>query len=267
MGSLGRSTTTKVLPSLKKSDNIALCLANGENLAHGRGASRKVVQQVLDAGVDYLTSGDHIFYNEDFKNEIDYLPVIRPANFSKTLPGTGYKIIDIPLVGKFLVINLLGTSYLTRIGDEARLNYQELGNPFKVVDEILDSVKEEKLVGSLVDFHAEATSEKMAMGYYLDGRVSAVVGTHTHVPTCDCRILPKGTAYITDVGMTGPQDSVLGVEKEIIISRFKNDSRERFEWVEDGPAVLNAVEIEIDESSGRAVKIERKDLEVGGVGN
>ena len=260
VGSLGSTTVTKVLPDLKKSGNIALCLANGENLAHGRGASRRVVEQVTAAGVDLLTSGDHIFYNEDFKNEIDYLPVIRPANFSNSLPGNGYKVISLPQNGgRFLVINLLGTSYLTRGDDEARLNYKELSNPFTKVDEILANLSGEKFAGILVDFHAEATSEKTALGFYLDGRVSAVVGTHTHVPTADCRVLPKGTAYVTDVGMTGPQDSVLGVKKEIIINRFREQGRERFEWVEDGPAVLNAVKIEVDENTRRALKIRRTD--------
>ena len=259
VGHLGRTTVGKVLPTLKKSDNISLCLANGENLAHGRGASRRVVQNVLDAGVDFLTSGDHIFYNEDFKNEISYLPIIRPANFPETLPGNGYKIIEVPKVGRFLVINLLGMSQITRSGETARLNHEELANPFKVVDEILESVKGEKLVGSLVDFHAEATSEKVAMGYYLDGRVSVVVGTHTHVPTADCKVLPGGTAYVTDVGMVGSSESVLGVKKDLIINRFKDDAREKFEWVQDGPAVFNSVEVEIDENGGHAIKIERKD--------
>jgi len=251
VGSLGRSAVGKVLPTLKKRDNINLVIANGENLAHGRGASRRVIQQVLDAGVDFLTSGDHIFDNVDFKNEIDYLPIIRPANFPKDLPGFGYKVIELPSGGSFLVISLLGRTFI---------DYEGLANPFDKVDEILANFKSKKLVGILVDFHAEATSEKVAMGWYLDGRVSAVMGTHTHVPTADARILPQGTAFVADVGMVGACDSVLGVQKEIIINRFKDpEARIRFEWVEEGEVIFNSVLIEINENT-EASKIERVDL-------
>lgn len=255
VGSLGRLAVATVLPSLKKSDSINLVIANGENLAHGRGASTRVVKQVVDMGVDFLTSGDHIFDNEDFKNEIDYLPIIRPANFPENLPGQGYYLYDLKDRGRFLVISLLGRTFI---------NNEGLTCPFKKADEILAKFEHETLAGILVDIHAEATSEKAALAWHLDGRVSVVVGTHTHVPTCDCRLLPKGTAFVSDAGMVGAKNSVLGVEPQIIVNRFmtEGEKKERFEWVEKGAMVFNSVLIEIDDN-GKAVAIRRSDFERG----
>jgi len=253
VGKLGRVTTGKILPSLKKRDNISLVIPIGENLAHGRGANRRVLEEVKVSGVDFFTSGDHIFDKEDFKNEIEYLPILKPANFPKEQPGFGYYLLDLKETGRFLVISLVGRTFI-----ENR-NF-EVASPFTTVDAILEEYKDEKLTGILVDFHAEATSEKVAMGWYLDGRVSAVLGTHTHVPTADCRILPGGTAFVSDVGMVGARDGVLGVEKDIIVNRFLNpEIRESFQWVEKGPAVFNSLLIEIDDKTGKAISIKRVD--------
>ncbi len=253
VGRLGRVTVAEILPSLKKRDNIGLVIANGENLAHGRGVNRRVLEEVKESGVDFFTSGDHIFDKEDFKNEIEYLPILKPANFPTSQPGFGYYPLDLKEKGRFLIISLVGRTFI---------EYRdfEVASPFTTVDKILDEYKDEKLTGILVDFHAEATSEKVAMGWYLDGRVSAVLGTHTHVPTADFRVLPKGTAFVSDVGMVGARDGVLGVKKEIIVNRFLNpEIRESFEWVEKGPTVFNSVLVEIDEKNGKAKSIRRVD--------
>ncbi|MCX6784228.1 MAG: TIGR00282 family metallophosphoesterase [candidate division WWE3 bacterium] len=250
VGSLGRLAVSKILPTLKKGDSINIVIANGENLAHGRGASQKTVTELLNSGVDVLTSGDHIFYREEFKNEIVNLPVIRPANFPDSEAGLSYYIFDLGKKGRFLICNLLGSTFI---------DYPDLRNPFLVIDNLLRQFEGEKLAGILVDFHAEATSEKMAMGWFLDGRVSAVVGTHTHVGTADVRILPLGTAYVTDVGMCGSYNSVLGVKKEIIIDRFVNQGRQRFDWDSCGPAIFSSVEIKINDKTGKATGIKRVD--------
>lgn len=253
VGSLGRTTVGKVLPTLKKGDSINIVIANGENLAHGRGASTRTVNEVLSSGVNVLTSGDHIFYHEEFKNEITNLPIIRPANFPDTESGLSYYIFDLGKKGRFLVCNLLGSTFI---------DYPELRNPFLVIDNLLRSLDDQKFAGILVDFHAEATSEKVAMGYFLDGRVSAVVGTHTHVPTADAKILPGGTAYVSDAGMVGAVDSVLGVKKEIIIDRFVNQGRQHFDWETTGEAVFNSVEIKINEKTGKATGVKRVDKNI-----
>lgn len=246
---LGRSAVASLLPSFKKSDSIDLVIANVENLAGGRGATREKVEEVLGYGVDFCTSGDHIFYFEQFREEIEDLPVLRPANYPDDVPGRGCEILDLGS-GRVLLINLLGLSVAEG----------SVACPFRTIDRILAEHGDGAQV-VIVDFHAEATSERRAMGFYLDGRVSAVLGTHTHVPSADAQILPQGTAYITDVGMCGARDSVLGVDKEIIIERFKYPYRRRFEWIKEGPAVFNAVLVEIGEN-GRAVRITRKDREL-----
>lgn len=251
VGSLGRATVGTLLPSLKKSDKINLAIANGENLAHGRGATRAKVEEVLSFGVDFLTSGDHIFHIPQFEDEIDDLPIIRPANWPSNTPGQGFKVLDLGKLGKVLVINLLGQTNING----------PIDNPFYTIDRILSSHENEKFACILVDFHAEVSAESRAMGFYLDGRVTAVLGTHTHVPTADAQILPSGTAYITDAGMVGARDSVLGVKPQIIIDRFMNPAPERFEWVEEGPAVFNAVLLEVGKD-GKVKKIERVDREV-----
>lgn len=252
VGFLGRSAVGKALPRLKKSLKIDLCIANGENLAGGRGLTPQTVLEVIGYGVDYFTGGDHTFWQKSFKKEIKKLPVLRPLNLLDESEGAGSTRINL---GKgsvqVSVISLLGTS-----SDMIRAR---ASNPFPVVDRFLNDGRKALGLITIVDFHAETSSEKVAMGWYLDGRVTAVLGTHTHVPTCDGWVLPGGTAYITDVGMVGARDSVLGVKKEIIINRFAAHDLSPFKWVRSGPAVFNSVLLTIDEKTGRALSIERRD--------
>ena len=243
---LGRVAVGSFLPSLKKSDRVGLVVANVENLAGGRGATREKVEEVMGCGVDFCTSGDHIFFLPKFRDEIEHLPVLRPANYPEDLPGKGFEILDLGRE-KVLLVNLLGTS----VGGE------NVACPFRAIDRILAEWGP-GVDATIVDFHADNTSERRALGFYLDGRVTAVFGTHTHVPSADAQILPRGTAYVTDVGMCGAQNSVLGVKKEIIIERFKYPYRQRFEWVKKGPAVFNSVLVEVGED-GLAQSINRID--------
>ncbi|MFH1896484.1 MAG: TIGR00282 family metallophosphoesterase [bacterium] len=252
VASLGRTTVSKILPNLIKDDNISLAIANGENLAHGRGLTAEKVSEVLGFGVDFLTTGDHVFRIPGFAGEIDSLPVIRPANWPQDTPGKGYHVLDLGKEGKVLLVNLLGTTHINGPTE----------NPFYTIDKILEEFEKEKFKAIMVDFHAEVTSESRAFGFYVDGRVTAVFGTHSHVPTADAQILPNGTAYVTDVGMVGARDSVLGVEPQIIIDRFTKVPSQRFEWVEDGPSVFNSVLLEVD-NKGKVASFERLDKEVG----
>ncbi|MEA2020255.1 MAG: TIGR00282 family metallophosphoesterase [Patescibacteria group bacterium] len=243
---LGRKAVRKFLPKLRKADNVDLAIGNVENLAGGRGATKETIEEVLSFGLDYCTSGDHIFALSSFRNQIDSLPVLRPANYPQDVPGKGYAILDLGSQ-QILLINLLGLS----VGRE------NVNCPFRAADKIV-SEKGDQAAAIVVDFHSENTSERRALGFYLDGRVSAVLGTHSHIPTADAQILPQGSAYVSDVGMCGPLNSVLGVEKEIIIERFKYPYHRRFEWVKSGPAKLNSVLIDIGKD-GLAQKIERRD--------
>lgn len=253
-GKIGRRAVSKILPSLKKEYGPDLVMANVENLAHGRGITKKTLQELLDAGVDFCTSGNHIFKREaglellDSKN----VPVIRPANYPEGTIGKGYKTIEVG-TKKIVVINLLGKVFI----DE-----EDISSPFHKLDEILKEHEQKNLAGIIVDIHAETTSEKVAMGWHADGKVSAVLGTHTHVPTADAKILPKGTAYITDVGMVGAVESVLGVKKEIILNRYLNDDRERFDFPEEGLVQVNAVVVEIDSDSRKATSIKLIDKQI-----
>jgi metallophosphoesterase (TIGR00282 family) len=256
VGKLGRKTVGKVLPNLKKKEKIDLVIANAENLAHGRGASKKVLQELLDYGVDFFTSGPHIFsLPEVFDGEF---PLIRPANYPSETPGWGFAALEIK-DKKILVVNLAGSEEF--IGRSYLEKGKEFENAFEVGEKVISSEgKEADLI--IVDFHAELTSEKKALGFFLDGRVTAVLGTHTHIPTADAQILPKGTGYVTDVGMVGAADSVLGVKKEIIIKRLARDARDPFEWVEKGPAVFNSVLLETN-PKGSVEEVVRIDREVG----
>lgn len=251
VGRLGRAAVGKILPNLKKQRSIDLCIANGENLAGGRGLTRETVNEVISYGVDLLTGGDHTFWQKTFNHEINNLPVLKCSNLKKEYPGYGFT--EIPVSGvKILVVSVLGTA--------SPFIREEAENPFSFLDGFL---KERQNKGKnkviLVDFHAEASSEKVALGWFLDGRVSALCGTHTHIPSSDPRILPKGTAYVTDLGMTGSSEGVLGVKKEIIIDRFVNQGLQPFEWVKGGRAVFNSVLVEINEKTGKAISIERVD--------
>ena len=196
---IGRRAVKILLPRLKDEFKIDYVIANGENMTTGHGFTVEATQELIGAGVDFFTSGNHVWKKKEFVSELSKptTPVIRPANYPDSSPGTGYKIVTAPF-GRILIANILGRE---------RIN-ANVESPFKVIDEILEKTKGQYDY-SLIDFHAEITSEKVAMGYYLDGRATIVIGTHTHVPTADPRILPQGTAFISDVGMVGPQKSVL----------------------------------------------------------
>ncbi|MFC7685267.1 TIGR00282 family metallophosphoesterase [Ureibacillus sp. GCM10028918] len=245
VGSIGREAVEKYLPRLKRKYAADVVIANGENAAAGRGITQKIYQQLLQVGVDVITMGNHTWDNKDifdFIDDADYL--IRPANFSEEAPGKG--MVQISKNGVTLsVINLHGRVFLPPHED-----------PFAVADQLVEEArKTSPLV--FVDFHAEVTSEKIALGWHLDGRVSAVVGTHTHVQTADSRIYPGGTAYITDVGMTGPYDEILGMQKESVIYKFQTNMPSRFEVPKEGREVLSGFFVEIDDKTGKALRCER----------
>ena len=252
VGKIGRKAIAQALPGLKKKFKPDLVVANGENLAHGSGMTLQTAREVLAAGVDLLTAGNHLKETKDF-TELLTEPdskVIRPDNYPPGLPGAGVKLLVVKGV-KIFIVNLLGRVFLQETPDD----------PFRGLDKILEEHKESKKI-VIVDFHAEATSEKTAFGWYAAGRVSAVLGTHTHVPTADSRILPGGTAYISDVGMVGAKEGVIGVIKEVPIKGFLTQTKQRFEPPEEGSALVNGVYLEIDSESGQTLKIERVDREV-----
>lgn len=245
VGDLGIDAVEKYLPRLKKKYQIDVVIANGENAAKGRGITKRIYQDLLMMGVDVITMGNHTWDQReiyDFIDDTDYL--IRPANFSKEAPGKG--ITTITKNGQAIsVINLHGRVFLPA-HDE----------PFAMAEELIAEAKKQSPI-VFVDFHAETTSEKTALGWHLAGQASVVVGTHTHVQTADERILPGGTAYISDVGMTGPYDEVLGMKKESVIYRFKTNMPVRFEVPERGAEVLSAFFVEIDDKNGQATHCER----------
>ena len=247
VSSKGCEFLRSVLPSLKKVKGIDLCIANGENSAVGNGITPFSAQYLFDSGVDFLTTGNHVYRRREMYDMLDESDcIIRPANFNKSNPGKGWGIIDMGFA-KVGVINLMGNVYMDRCD-----------NPFAVVDEILSKLSDCRII--LVDFHAEATAEKRALGYYLDGRVSAVFGTHTHVMTADAQIMPKGTAYITDIGMTGPKVSVLGVKPEISIEWLKTSMPARFDTAE-GDCIMNGCIFEIENKTGEVINIEPVTIE------
>lgn len=244
IGSVGCEFLRKTLPSFKKLKGIDFVICNGENSADGNGIVPASADFLFKSGVDVITLGNHTFQRKEIYNFLDDEScIIRPANYpSPSTPGRGYTTVDLGRTS-VSVINLMGQEYI-----DARVD-----NPFYAVDEILKKI-DSKII--IVDIHAEATSEKKAMGFYLDGRVSAVFGTHTHVQTADECILEKGTGYITDLGMTGPVDSVIGVKKEIIINRFKTKMPERFDYA-SGDCALDCVIFDIDEKTGKTNLVER----------
>ncbi len=244
----GRRIVAEQLARIVSTERIHLTMANAENAAGGFGITPLVAAELFSYGLDILTSGNHIW---DKKEIQEYLPkqprLLRPANYPDDLPGSGVAILPASNGVPCAVINLQGRAHM-----------QPTECPFRKADQILRSLDSEVRV-RIVDFHAEATSEKVALGWYLDGRVSAVIGTHTHVPTADTRILPEGTAYQTDVGMTGPYDSVIGVQRDIILRRFLTSIPIRMEAAKKG-VELHAVIIDVDETTGRARGMRRYSL-------
>jgi metallophosphoesterase (TIGR00282 family) len=247
VGKLGRRTVAAVLPELRKELDLGLVIANGENTAGGRGLTPGKAEELYRAGIDVITSGNHIWENREIYPVLNNpsAPVIRPMNYPEGVPGRGVHRHD-----GVAILNAMGRTFMG----------VSIDDPFRALDKALEDLSDCRV--RILDFHAEATSEKVAMAYYLDGRVSAVVGTHTHVPTSDTRVLPKGTAYVTDLGMCGALHSVLGMDTERVIERFLTQLPNRFDPTENGPAVFNSVLINIDPDSGRALHIERVDREV-----
>ncbi len=245
IGQPGREICEAILPRLKAKYGVDLTIANGENAAGGIGITEPVARELFALGIDVLTMGNHVWDKREIFDFIDREPrIVRPLNYPGHPPGQGSLLYSRPNLGKVGIISLSGRVFM---GD--------LDCPFRSAQAEIRRLREQTPV-IIVDFHAEATSEKVAMGWYLDGTVSAVVGTHTHVQTADERILPGGTAYITDLGMTGPMDSVIGVKKELVIEKFLTQMPTRF-TVAKGDMVFSAVVVEIDQLTGQAGRIER----------
>jgi metallophosphoesterase (TIGR00282 family) len=251
VGNPGREAVAKLLPKIRQEFNIDLVVANAENAAGGAGLTPDVANELFKAGCEVLTTGDHIWDRKEINDALGQMPcILRPANFPSGAPGRGWCIFKTSSGVDVAVINLEGRVFM---------RYQ-IDCPFKAAREIIEKVKDKSKV-ILVDMHAEATSEKVAMGFFLDGAVSAVVGTHTHIQTADETILPQGSAYITDLGMTGPYDSVIGQRKEKIIERFISGLPTRFEVASDNVQLWGAV-LDIDEKTGKANSIHRIQREV-----
>lgn len=248
-GSLGRSAVAKELSSLKRKYKPDLIIANAENLTHGAGVSPKTIEELQKAGVQYFTGGNHMFDNQNGIEALKLIPtvVIRPANWHEEVAGVGFLEINVD-DKKVLLINLIGQIFMK----------QPYHNPFEIVERILKQNEVSKYSSILIDMHAEASSEKIGMGYYLDGQASVVWGTHTHVPTADERILPQGTGFITDIGMTGPLDSVIGMNAEGVLKKFRfpND-KVKISIAEDGQYVLNAIYAEVNIKDRTCSHIER----------
>ncbi|MBS4211808.1 MULTISPECIES: TIGR00282 family metallophosphoesterase [Neobacillus] len=244
VGSPGRDMVKEYLPRLKEKYRPQITIINGENAAGGKGITEKIYRQFLEQGAQAVTLGNHAWDNREIFEFIDQAKyLVRPANFPKNTPGKGIIFLKINSF-EVAVINLQGRTFMNPIDC-----------PFQKADELV-ALARTRTPFIFVDFHAEVTSEKQAMGWYLDGRVSAVVGTHTHVQTADNRILPGGTAYLTDVGMTGPYDGILGVEREAVLKRFLTSLPVRFEVTTGGRNQLSAVHMVLDQKTGLAKKIE-----------
>lgn len=235
----------ELLPGIKHKYGIDFFILNGENAAHGTGMSKKIYDELMQMGLDVITSGNHIFDKKEFIKDIDACPhLLRPANYPPAALGKGSLVFNKNGI-KVGVFNLSGRVFMPC-----------LDCPFRTADQIISELKKETPI-ILLDLHAEATSEKSALGWYLDGRVSAVLGTHTHIQTADEQILPHGTAFISDVGMVGAKDSVIGVTKKAILERFTTAMPREFDPEEAGPMLFNAVVVEIDSDTGRAQAITR----------
>lgn len=240
IGKPGRQALEKLLPEIKQKYSVDLTIVNAENVAGGIGVTPETAEELLKAGADILTSGNHIWMHKTILPCLDSeMPLIRPLNYPQGVPGKGYIIKN-----GVLVVNLIGRVFMS--------NYD---CPFRTMDALLATMKDKPPV-IIIDFHAEATSEKVALGRYFDGRVSAVLGTHTHVGTIDAQILPGGTAYVTDIGMTGPVDSIIGDNPEDVLQRFLTQMPFRMS-AGSGKSILNAVLVNVDDITGKAKSIER----------
>jgi len=245
MGEPGRRAMSRLLPKVVTQQVVDLVIGNGENVAGGFGITPELAQELFEMGLSVITTGNHAWDKKEILDFIRREPrLLRPANYPSGVPGQGSIVVETPAGERPAVLQLMGRTFMPT-----------LDCPFQVARREVARLKAETHA-IIVDMHAEATSEKMAMGHFLDGEVSAVVGTHTHVQTADEQILPKGTAYITDIGMTGPVNSVIGIKKELAIEKFLTQMPRRFE-VASGPAVFSAVLIELDGQIGKAIRIQR----------
>lgn len=247
VGRTGREALTRYIPALRKEHNLDFVIANADNASHGLGVNHATVKELYECGVDLLTGGDHIWDQRDLLPHMDRSPwILRPLNYPEGTPGKGFHILETPDKKRLLVAHALGRVFIDKL----------CGDPFAALDTLLAKhILGQNISAILVDFHAEATSEKMALGHYMDGRISALVGTHTHVPTNDARVLANGTAYMTDLGMTGDYDSVIGVVKEVPINNFRTGLKlGRFSPAE-GEATLCGAIIETDNATGKALSI------------
>ena len=246
VGRPGRAALRKVIPEIKEKYNPDVIICNGENLAHGKGITEKTVRSTIDAGVDIITSGNHIFKKEGVEIlEQNKFPVIRPANYPPNVPGEGFITQNIG-TEKLLVINVMGQVFFA----------EDFDSPFRELDKILNTKEAKDANVIIVDAHTEVTSEIKGLGYYLDGRVTACIGTHTHIPTADSRILNKGTAYLSDAGMVGIKDSVLGVRKDEVLEKFLTQMPAKFEIEDHGLCEISGVFVESFDDSIKAKKIE-----------
>jgi metallophosphoesterase (TIGR00282 family) len=240
VGRPGRDAVAALLPKLRDELHVDLAIVNGENAAGGAGLTAEIARELQASGADVVTSGNHVWDQRQFVNEIESLDfVLRPLNLPPNNPGRGSLVCR-----GALVVNAIGRTFMNPADD-----------PFRAMDELLATDVPRVRV---LDWHAEATSEKLAMGWHLDGRMTAVVGSHTHVPTADARVLPNGTALVCDTGMVGPRDSILGMRTDVIVDRFRTGLPKRFE-VADGQVVFGSVLIDADDASGKARSIERVD--------
>jgi hypothetical protein len=252
VGKPGRQAVAAIVPVLRRERGIEFVVANGENAAHGAGLTGSTVRELLDAGVDVITSGDHIWDQKGIEEFIESEPrLLRPLNLSPAAPGQGSTVVDVAGKMEIGVINLQGRVFMPQSECPFRAAEAEVGRLRAKTSLII------------VDLHAEATSEKIAMGRFLDGKVSAVIGTHTHVATADERVLPGGTAYITDAGMCGPHDSVLGRDAGVVLRRFLTMMPQKME-VATGEVALCGVVLDVDEDSGLARSIQRIRIPHGG---
>ena len=240
MGKGGRRAVIALTPGLRSDLEVDYVIANGENAAAGRGTTEKIARALLEAGVDVITGGNHTWAMRDFGEPLQgELPVMRPANYPEGAPGSG-----VWSDGNLTVLNLIGRAFM-----------EPLDDPFAKADSLLEELGQNQPI--VVDFHAEATSEKQAFGWHLDGRVAAVFGTHTHVSTADARLLPHGTAFITDLGMCGARDSIIGTQPEAVLSKFRSGLPTRLPPQEEGVMLVNGALITIDDKTYRASSIER----------
>ena len=263
-GKIARQAVAKIIPSWQKKYQPDVWLANVENLAHGKGITKKTLEEMSELGINIMTSGNHVWKKEDanFLATLPQFNLITPDNDPRTPFGQGYKLITLGEY-KILAINLLAQAGMT-LNPDLDVPENQATSPFEAVDKILKLPEAVEANAIIVDFHGELTSETRALGWHLDGRVSAVLGTHTHVPTADAQIMPNGTGYITDIGMVGAYETVLGIKKDIILKRFLEQAKFTFETPDQGLVEIGAVYLEIDPITKKTIKIKhlRKMVEI-----